>query len=81
MIIKFIFEENDVVKLPHNQIGVIKEILELPWGFKYRVEIIRNTLSQKGDIEDFKVDQLSPIIFNPMTFSIDDQCVLFAKIN
>jgi hypothetical protein len=80
MIVKFLFEEGDIVKLPLNQLGIIKKIQNIPWGFKYQVEIIRNTLFEKGAIEDFKYDQLRPI-FDPLTYYIDEQNILSAKIN
>jgi hypothetical protein len=39
----------DKVKLPHNEEGVILKIADIPWGFKYLVNITKPTINNLGE--------------------------------
>jgi hypothetical protein len=48
----------DKVKLPHNEEGVILKIADIPWGFKYLVNITKPTINNLGEEIAFKFEQL-----------------------
>jgi hypothetical protein len=53
------FKKGDRVKLPFNETGTIVKVNDnLPWGMKYDVKIRTVTLSEIGQISDFKEEQL-----------------------
>lgn len=72
MKIKINFEKNDIVKLPYNEIGQILEINDtVPWAHKFKVKILRATVNEFNSVIDLKLDQLTPVFYNPIAFSID----------
>lgn len=53
------FKKGDKVKLPFNERGtVVKVHTNWLWGYKYDVKIRIATLSTKGEIADFKEEQM-----------------------
>jgi len=51
----------DNVLLPLNETGIVVDILDIPWGFKYVVMIKKGTFNQKGQLIKFKLEQLKPV--------------------
>ena len=68
------YKVNDIVKLPFNEIGKLKEIMDYPWGHKYKVEITEGTLHQKGEIEFYKLEQLKELNKYPI-YKVNDWIV------
>lgn len=54
------FKNKDKVNLPFNEEGIVmKYDKTLLWGFPYKVKITKATLSNLGEIADFKESQMS----------------------
>ena len=52
------FKKGDKVKLPFNEEGIVMKYVELLWGFPYKVKITKATLSELGEVGDFKECQM-----------------------
>ena len=56
-----LFQEGDKVKLPFGEEGVILKVADIPWGFKYLVNITKPTINNLGEELAFKFEQLTLI--------------------
>ena len=57
-------EIGDTVGLPLGEVGVLEEIKDIPWGFKYRVKLteVNPSFSNKcGSLENYSFNQLTLI--------------------
>lgn len=54
------FKKGDKVSLPFNEEGIVVKVKEnLLWGHPYDVKITKNTLSELGEIVEFKETQIN----------------------
>lgn len=53
------YKKGDKVQLPFNEEGIIVKVKNnLLWGCPYDIKITKATLSIKGEVADFREDQL-----------------------
>jgi len=55
------FTVGDTLKLPFDEVGILKEKLTLPWGHDHIVEITEGTLNEVGDRLEFKAEDMTLI--------------------
>ena len=53
------FKIGDKVLLPFDEEGIIVNIRDIIWGHKYLVSITKNTISDIGEVVDFKEEQIT----------------------
>lgn len=58
----FIYEVNDLVKLPFDEIGKIVKINDKGFDFfKYKVVVLKGSFNERGEILPYKFDQLKEL--------------------